>query len=394
MKILHYLRYIVKEHGGVVRAVLDHSEIMAKQNNLITLMTTVTQDIPKTWVDTKENSPRVIHLKNGIRCNCLIKNRYRSVVKKAILEADIIYLHEIWRPEIQQLARLCHRLEKPYILPIYGNLTTWAMRQKFVKKYIYFLLWGRTLLNRASALQCVNHVEQREAIRWAPNGNWVIAPYILDMTTYLEAPLSGRSVVTALETPMFLYLSRFDKKKGIELLIDAGRELKDRGLLFKIIFAGSGDDKYELELRLRVNRLNLGDCMEFVGIKFGQEKRALYRDADALVLPTLDDNFGVVLIEAMGCGLPVITTNKVGIRESLETAGAYIVDTNPTEIADVVEKIINKSDLTYEGRCVRARNWVVENFSQQHLGNIYEELHTDILQKVANNKNNYADKIR
>lgn len=393
MKILHYLRYVVKERGGVVRAVLDHSEIMARDNNIVTLITTVRKDIPKEWIDNNESSPRVVCLKDGIRYNCFIKQYYIRAIEKAISDVDIVYLHEIWRPEVQQLARMCRRLSKPYILPIYGNLTTWATRHKRVRKKIFFLLWGRTLLNRASALQCVNYVEKNQASRWAPNGNWVIAPYILDMTTYLEAPLSSSSMITESKTSMFLYLSRLNKKKGIELLIDAGHKLKKRGMSFKIIFAGSGNHKYEQQLRHKVNRLKLEDCMEFVGIKFGQEKHALYRDANALVLPTLDDNFGVVLIEAMGCGLPVITTNKVGIGESIEAAGAYIVDTNSTEIADVMERIIDKSDPTYEGRRVRSRDWVAKNFSKQTLLKIYEELHSDILQHVTNNGKDYSVNI-
>ena len=96
----------------------------------------------------------------------------------------------------------------------------------------------------------------------------------------------------------------------------------------------------------------------------------------------------------MGCGLPVITTNKVGISKSIEAAGAYIVDTSSTEIADVLETIINKNDPTYEGRRVRSRDWVAENFSKKNLVKIYEDLHSDILQHVANKGKNYSASIR
>src|SRR5262249_39829970 len=143
--------------------------------------------------------------------------------------------------------------------------------------------------------------------------------------------------------PTLLFLSRLHKKKGVDILIDAADLLRKSGRAFKVIIAGSAADadrEYESKLRGQVKRLNLEDTVRFVGLVTGAHKLSLYQAAELFVLPTLQENFGLVLIEAMAAGTPVLTTRGTDIWGEIISCGGNISENTPSALCSAMLKLL------------------------------------------------------
>jgi glycosyltransferase involved in cell wall biosynthesis len=134
----------------------------------------------------------------------------------------------------------------------------------------------------------------------------VIYPGI-DTTGY--TPLAG----TRAERPVFAYLGRLKRYKGVHLCIRAFAELDDPAATLEI--AGAGD--YRPALERLANSLDLGDRVRFLGRITEEEKLALLRRAWALVFASPKEGWGITNLEAAACGTPVVASNSPGIRESV-----------------------------------------------------------------------------
>jgi glycosyltransferase involved in cell wall biosynthesis len=114
--------------------------------------------------------------------------------------------------------------------------------------------------------------------------------------------------------PVIGSMGRFVAKKGFALLIEAFALLKDRNVAFRGIIAGGGEE--EAALRAALTRHGLDDCVTVGG--WVHDKDAFYRRIDLFALPSHHEPFGIVLIEAMAAGLPVVATESEGPREILQ----------------------------------------------------------------------------
>jgi len=143
-----------------------------------------------------------------------------------------------------------------------------------------------------------------------------------------------------------------------------------------LLVAGPGETRYVNQLRKLSAELGVGAQIEFPGMVRGVEKLSLYQAADLFVLPTSQENFGLVLVEAMACRLPVITTRGVDIWKELSEAGASIIEPTPAAIAAGIQTLL--ADPTFPQRGNRGRAWVLDKLDPQCVARRYESLYQQI----------------
>ena len=144
------------------------------------------------------------------------------------------------------------------------------------------------------------------------------------------------------------------------------------------MLAGTGDDAYISSLKALAAELGVSNKVHFVGQVTGDDKLSLYRNADAFVLPTSQENFGLVLIEAMSCGVPVVTTKGVDIWRDVEASGAaVIVEQDAAAIATTVKNLF-ADRAALASMSERARPWVFETYAEDRLIGRYENLYRTI----------------
>src|SRR5262249_16716737 len=147
--------------------------------------------------------------------------------------------------------------------------------------------------------------------KWIPaNVKTVIIPIIMELTPYVHLP--PREAANALfpqvpcDRPWILFLSRIHEKKGLDVLINAFATLRDKHA--QLVIAGTGDAGYVTQMQQLAEQRGVAARTHFVGVVQGQAKITLFRRAQMLVLPSSQENFGIVVAEALACETPVLLT--------------------------------------------------------------------------------------
>ena len=124
---------------------------------------------------------------------------------------------------------------------------------------------------------------------------------------------------------VFLYVGRLWRGKGIDVLIDAYESLRRDSIECSLVIAGAGEEEGRLRARTKAM-----DRVVFAGFVEGAALRDWYHAADVLVFPTLGDAYGLVVLEAMACGLPVIATTAAGTLRTESSTAKQVTSYLPT----------------------------------------------------------------
>ncbi len=379
LSILHFFPRIRTEEGGVVKAVLDLTLALSENGHRVVLATCDATDVPNEWRMTHKQWPELVELNSAHWFNALLSRDSLSILEKLLPGIDVAHLHTPWEIANLQLGSLLLKNNIPYIVSIHGMLDDYCMKQKNLKKQLFLSLAGRRFFQNASTVHFTAEGEKDQASKWIP-GNYQIAvqPLAMDLTPYhhLVGPEEAYSTFTQIGSAAYkvLFLSRVQAKKGLEVLLEAVQILTKQQFDIELLVAGPGEDFYVNRLKELSDKLGIGERTHFLGMVRGSLKLSLYQWADVFVLPTYQENFGLVLPEALACGTPVVTTRGTDIWPELMQAGAKIVLSSPQEIADAVASLLNNADHRNElGQ--QGREYVLKWLEPDHVIAGYEQMY-------------------
>lgn len=150
--------------------------------------------------------------------------------------------------------------------------------------------------------------------------------------------------------PHILFLSNLLKSKGVIELLDACAVMKSRGVLFICDVVGKETAEILREvLESEIKARCLEESVIYHGAKYGEDKDVFLSLSNVFVLPSLDECFPLVLLEAMQHGIPVVATEEGGIPDIVEDGktGFIVPKHDVSALADKVEYLINNPDLSY-----------------------------------------------
>lgn len=212
----------------------------------------------------------------------------------------------------------------------------------WVKRRAYKNWIKRWLFRRVDAIVTVGEDGRRFAERaGATTGKIFYAPHVIDVSHYANGTQAARPSREQLRTELglrgtvFVYVGRLWWGKGLTCLLEAFETLQARSDdEISLLLVGDGPDEAELTQRSVERGLR---NVVFAGFKQKPELPRYYAASDVFVFPTLGDPYGLVVDEAMACGLPVISTSAAGeIRDRIEEGvNGYIVPPeNSTTLAE------------------------------------------------------------
>lgn len=223
---------------------------------------------------------------------------------------DILHFHGVWMPSNLCIARFGWMNHIPYVINPRGDTEVARIKYnkfKMVKKYIAWHLYGKKIVDNAA---CIITTSEQECMSIRILGSKVpiaIIPNGIELDAFPKEVkhLHG-------EKKILLFLSRINPIKGIEYLIEAWNRLPVQlRINWELHIAGNSDpEDYLHSLEDKVKKLKLQNSIRFVGAITGEAKMRKYQDSNLFVLPTLNENFGNVIAEAMMCECPVITTKN------------------------------------------------------------------------------------
>lgn len=234
---------------------------------------------------------------------------------------DIVHQHCLWLANSRTTSYLRERRSVPSVIATHGTLEPWALRLSSWKKKIALSLYERANLRNASCLHALSSQEVagirefglKNPVAVIPNGisrSW--------LESAGDAAAFRRRFNIAPEKRIILYLSRITPIKGLPLLIEALAEIRNALSDWVLVLAGADEFDHLTEIQAAVSKFHLARYVVFTGLLVDQAKRDAYAAADLFVLPTRREAAPVVVLEALGAGVPVLTT-KGAPWESLVT---------------------------------------------------------------------------
>ena len=230
--------------------------------------------------------------------------------------------------------RALQRTETPYFVFTHGMLDPWFKREyplKHLKKCLYWPWADYRLLRDARAVFFTSEEERRAASQsFRPyRANEVVVNYgtpgpVGDSVKqrelfFLQFPhLRGKRLL--------LFISRIHPKKGCDILIDAFAGLRDRDPALHIIMAGPDKVGWQEKLVAQARRLSVSNDITWTGMLAGDAKWGAFHAAEAFVLPSHQENFGIAVAEALACAVPVLISNKINIWREIKDEGAGYVE--------------------------------------------------------------------
>lgn len=361
---------------------------MARHGDPTTLIVGQNRDLPEPWLVPLE---RIVgEMANSTAmpraCALSLSPGFQGRLNRAQLDElvsiasqhDVVHLHGIWDLGSIQFASRLGRLRIPYIVSAHGMLDDWALNHKGLKKKVYLRLLGRNYLRRAATVLTTAEAERDQVVRNAgvPIRTECIVPFV-DHPIELqdEANLITEKYPEVLETDIrLLFLSRMHSQKGPDLLIRAVAQLIRDGRSIHLLMAGPGETSYVESLKRLGKAEGIDRHITWFGMVREPLKTALYQTADLFVLPTHQESFGMVLIEAMFAGLPVVTTHGPDTHRELKQGGARIVDRSVEAFAQAISQLLSQPELMKE-QGQQGKAFVEQWLDNQRTLNRYREFY-------------------
>jgi len=242
----------------------------------------------------------------------------RRWLASAVGDYDLVHLHSVFLWPTLAAARCADRRGVPYVVSPRGMLVPELIRHKSaLPKVAWLLAFEARTLAHARRIHWTSAEERRDAQRLRllrlPQG--FVVPNGIDLS---EVPKADD--IQLAEAPYAVYLGRVNWKKGIDRAI---RALRGTGIPLRVY--GNDEEGYTAGLRALVAELGMTSQVTFMGFVTGEAKWQALAQARLTVVPSLNENFGNVVVESMAVGVPVVATVGVGAASVLRDADAGIV---------------------------------------------------------------------
>ena len=237
--------------------------------------------------------------------------------------ADILHLSAVWHPIAIQIQRLAALHDLPVVHSIRGALSKYSFSTAPFKKSLYYFLFERPYLLKASAIHLTSSSEYQDSfrpfLRLPHRLRRLVTPNIV-MNTTCHSVVSDRDDFLKVndlssEAPTLLICGRVDSKKGLELIPKALSLINDTA--WQLIIVG-GDSDGTLEPFLEsLTSFTQHHAIRYLGLKSPADLHTIYSSSDLLLMPSLHENFGNVALESLHHGCRVLLSHDVGIADYL-----------------------------------------------------------------------------
>lgn len=291
---------------------------------------------------------------------------YREVLAKGFLP-DIVHAHEY------SAGLLAIFLKKLYGVPVIVSEHSSEFPLGLVKRLKR--LKAKFVFEHADIVCPVSENLRRAIERLGIKMNSRVIPNVVDTSLFFY---SGQSLQRKSGKKKLLTVASLIPIKGIFYLLEALSLLREKRNDFTLDIVGDGHLKRDLEALAR--KLDIGDMVNFRGLKPKKEVAELMRDAHIFVLPSLQENMPCVLLEAMTSGLPIVATRVGGIPEIISPEiGVLVPPCDSIALADAINYMLDNLE---EYQREKIAKQAKERFSYETIGKIFDDLYIGLLKKA------------
>jgi glycosyltransferase involved in cell wall biosynthesis len=368
VRILHVVpTYLpATRYGGPIYAVHGLCRALAARGHDVSVFTTNVDGGSESAVpldrDVMRDGVRIRYFRSELR-RLYYSRRMRRALQAEMKSFDVVHLHSVFLWPTYAAARAAAAANVPYVVSPRGMLVPELIRERSRwMKTMWLRIFERRTFANAAAIHLTSRREEADARRVGmPLPHPVIVPNGIDVVPRPDVPRDQRTI---------LYFGRISWKKRIELLIDAVAGLPDA----RLVIAGNDDEGLTPHLQERAQKNGVSDRVTFAGAIDPAAKWELLAGAVMLVLPSISENFGNVVLEAMMMETPVVLSEGVGLAEDVRNADAGVVT---TDFADAIRTLLADAALRAEmGR--NGRSLVESQFTWTAIAARMEEAYCSI----------------
>ena len=366
MKLLHVIASMNPKHGGPVEGIRQLCPALTKLGVEVDVVCCDPPDA--SWLTHKFHA---VYALGPVRSGYSYTPRLVPWLRKNAANYDVVIVNGIWQYHSLAAWRAIAGTKTPYFVFTHGMLDPWFKRTyplKHLKKWLYWPWAGYRVLRDARAVIFTCEEERllaRESF-WLYRVNEAVTSYGTDnppegaaemREKFLNAypDLHGKRIV--------LFLSRIQEKKGCDLLIDAFASVAASDETLHLVMAGPDQSGLSKTLQAQAEKLGLTSRITWSGMLSGDIKWGAYHAAEVFCLPSHQENFGIVVAEALACGKPVLISDKVNIWREIENTSIGFVDKDTLEgTVRNLQKWLALSAEDYAVMAARARKTFAEHF--------------------------------
>lgn len=345
-KVLHVVKDLYKRSGGPSRSVPYLTDALSREKLKVTLLSYGVDD--GTISFPTESAVHCIIFKSvlhGMQARVLRRSKHSIIC--LVRDADIVHAHGLWSLQTVLVLIIAIVFRKPYVLHTRGMLSKAALRHKFFKKRLAWLLYQKYLITKAEVIYATSRLEQNDIFEMGFTGSVKIVSNNtgLPFSNNVKEPIDRESKLRR-----FLFIGRLNPIKGLENLLLALQHINSDD--WRLTIAGPSTKSFRTKLKNLVKSLELGEKVKFLDEVDEKKKKELYNDHDIFILPSLSENYGVVVEEALCANLPVITTTGTPWDRLSEFDCGWYVGTEPSALATGISAAIKTPmiDLVEMGR--------------------------------------------
>jgi glycosyltransferase involved in cell wall biosynthesis len=274
-------------------------------------------------------------------------------------ECDVLHAHYTLPQGL--LGRILKGLKRrPLVVTIHGSDLTRLARNPLLRPLLRWVLLGSDriiVVSRFLEEEVVGLRVPREKVRVIYNG-------VQEKPRVPQREKKGRKV---------LFVGNLVPQKGVDVLLEAQKILERKGRGPELLIVGDGKEREALERLSRVLGL---EGVRFLGLR--KDTEALFRESSLFVLPSREEGFGLVLLEAMSHGVPVVAAAVGGIGEIIENGvnGLLVEKEDPDALAQAIEGLLSNDSL----RCqlVEKGYQTVERFRWPRMAREVDAIYEDV----------------
>ena len=381
MRILTTLTYYRPHYSGLTIYAERLARALVKRGHQVTVITSrYNRNLPAREVrdGVQVIRPHVLmHISKGVLMPTMLYWAWLN-----IRHADVIHLH-LPQLDAAYIGLLSRLMNKPVVLTYHCDLLLPSGFIHSIANQVSHLA-NRVSLGLANQV-VVNTMEYAEGSaflsRYLPKIRAIPTPVELETPTPTDEQALKLKARLEPGQRIIGMVARLAAEKGVEYLVEAMPEVLKKHPSARVLHVGQyqnvmGEEEYINKLRPMIQAL--GDRWTFLGILSPGELTALYKQCELTVLPSTNstESFGIVQVESMSCGTPVVASDIPGVRQPVRMTGMGSL-APPANVHALAEAIINILDHpeTYQGDV----NGVIERFSPHRIGEEYERLFQEII---------------
>lgn len=254
-------------------------------------------------------------------------------LKEHISSYDIVFLNCIWQYNVLAGYRALSGTAIPYGVFTHGMLDPYFKKRfplKHIKKSVYWHLFLQPVLNNANAVMFT--CEEEKVLARQSFGRYNVRERVLNYGIFapdLDLKSAKREFLSKWphlrDKRIAITMGRLHPKKGIDILIEAFARSLAADPQWELVIAGPDQVGQQSQLQALAQRLGISERITWTGMVSGELKWGALSASEIFVLPSHQENFGIVVAEALASQLPVIISDKVNIWREIESHKAGLI---------------------------------------------------------------------